>query len=205
MTGAKLAFFWLVIVVSAFLLWQVVKGGHPAQVLPEISYSEFLARVASGQVSKVTIAGSVVQGSDAKGGSFRVIAPSNQSAMLETLQQHGVEVRFKETSEQGWPIMVLNLFPLIVLAMLWFYLVREKQKRRLAEKGPADSVAASGNQSPLWPVTSVTSFGFPVFAGKGLKCKRGSLFSVKFPPPASNMTCSGVFLLAGMGPHSEEF
>jgi hypothetical protein len=54
-------------------------------------------------------------------------------------------------------------------------------------------------------VTSVTSPCFPVFAGKGLKCKRGSLFSVNFPPPASNMTCSGVFLLAGMEPHSEEF
>ncbi|SPE40590.1 hypothetical protein SBA7_1410005 [Candidatus Sulfotelmatobacter sp. SbA7] len=45
----------------------------------------------------------------------------------------------------------------------------------------------------------------PVLFGKGLKCKRGSLSSVKFPPPASNMTCSGDFLLARMGPHSEEF
>ena len=55
--GMKAAVFWMVIVVSAFLLWQTVKSGGSAQAIPEISYSDFVARVASGQVSKVTIAG----------------------------------------------------------------------------------------------------------------------------------------------------
>jgi ATP-dependent Zn protease len=87
--GAKTVAFWAVIVVSAFLLWQVVRSDGPAQTVPEISYSEFLGRVASGQVSRVAIAGSVVHASDAKGGGFRVIVPSNQSAMLDDLQQHG--------------------------------------------------------------------------------------------------------------------
>ena len=129
----------------------MVRTGGTAQAVPEISYTEFLARVDSGQVSRVTIAGSVVRGSDAKDGNFRVIAPPNQTAMLGALQQHGVEIRFKETSEQGWPSMVLNLFPLIVLAMLWFYLVREKQKRRLAEKGHADSVATQDSKPRFGP------------------------------------------------------
>jgi len=133
----KTILFWTVIVVSAFLLWQVVRTGGTAQAVPEISYSEFLARVASGQVSKVTIAGSVVRGSGAKGGSFRVIAPSNQTAMLDALQQHGVDIWFKETAEHVWPNWVLNLAPLILLAALWFFMVRQIQRRRSGGDGPS--------------------------------------------------------------------
>ena len=59
---AKTALFWLVILVSAILLWQTAKPGGSAQAVPEVSYSDFLARVAKGQVSSVTIAGSVVGG-----------------------------------------------------------------------------------------------------------------------------------------------
>ena len=137
MNAGKTALFWLVIGVSALLLWQVVKTGNTAQAVPEISYSDFSARVASGQVSKVTIAGSVVRGYDAKGGSFRVIVPSNQSAVLEALQQHGVEIWFRETTEQGWPSWILNLDPLVLLGALWFFMIRQMQRRRSAGDGPS--------------------------------------------------------------------
>ncbi len=135
MNAARTALFWLVIVVSAFLLWQVVKTGSTTQAVPEISYTEFLARVANGQVSKVTIAGGVVRGSDVKGGNFRVIVPSNETAMLDALQQHGVEVWFKETTDQTWPNWILNLLPLILLGALWFFMIRQMQKRRSGGDG----------------------------------------------------------------------
>ena len=67
---AKTVLFWAVIVISAFLLWQTVKSGSSARLVPEISYSDFLTKVASGEVSTVTIAGNVVNGVDAKSGSF---------------------------------------------------------------------------------------------------------------------------------------
>jgi cell division protease FtsH len=137
MNAARTALFWLVIVVSAFLLWQVVKAGGNAQAVPEISYTEFLARVASGQVSKVTIAGSVVRGSSANG-SFRVIAPSSQAAMLDALQQHGVEIWFKEAPEQSWPTWILNLLPLVLLGALWFFMIRQMQRRRSGGDGPSN-------------------------------------------------------------------
>ncbi len=151
MFGTRLAFVWLIILLFAILLWQVAKGGHPAQVVPEISYSEFLARVASGKVSKVTIAGSVVQGSDTNGASFRVIAPSNQLAMVEGLQQHGVEIRFKETAEQGWPSMLLNLAPVFVIAVVWFYPIRQKRKSRSTGEGPASSPPPQESKTRFGP------------------------------------------------------
>jgi cell division protease FtsH len=150
MNATKTATFWLVIVVSSFLLWQVVRS-QSAQTIPEISYSDFLARVVSGKVSKVTIAGSVVQGSDANGGSFRVIAPSNQSVMVESLQQHGVEIRFKETAEQGWPSVLLNLVPVFVIAVVWFYLIRQKRKSRSTGEGPSSSLPPQESKTRFGP------------------------------------------------------
>jgi heme/copper-type cytochrome/quinol oxidase subunit 2 len=44
--------FWLVIVVSAYLLWQVVRVNPANQNTPEISYSRFLAQVAEGKSPK---------------------------------------------------------------------------------------------------------------------------------------------------------
>jgi cell division protease FtsH len=125
----KTVVFWMVIVVSAFLLWQVVKTNNPTRAIPEISYSKFMTMVANGQVSRVVITGSLVSGYDGKGGSFRVIAPTSQSAMLDALQQHGVEVWFKETNAQGWPRWILNLAPLILLGALWFFMIRQMQRR----------------------------------------------------------------------------
>jgi len=167
--GMKAAVFWMVIVVSAFLLWQTVKSGGSAQAIPEISYSDFVARVASGQVSKVTIAGTVVRGSGANGSSFRVILPSNQSAALDALQQHGVEIWFKDTPDQGWPSWILNLAPLILLGALWFFMIRQMQRKRLVGRRTVDFYASSGIENPLRPVTSVCWFYLSVFQRKGLE------------------------------------
>jgi len=140
---AKTVLFWLVIVVSAYLLWQVVKANPANQNTPEISYSRFLAQVAEGQVTKVTIAGSVVRGYDSKGGSFRVIAPQNQSAMLDALQQHGVDIWFRESPEQGWPTWLLNLAPLVLLAALWFFMIRQMQAKRNGLRATGQTPAPS--------------------------------------------------------------
>ena len=152
MDGAKKGLFWLVIVVSAILLWQVTKsGGRSAPAVPEISYSEFLTRVASGQVSKVTVAGSLVHGFDPKGGTFLVYVPYNSSAMLEALQQHGVEIWFKGAPEQSWSTWTTNLAPLVLLAGLWFFMVRQMQRRRSVGEGPPSSTSPQGSQPRFGP------------------------------------------------------
>jgi ATP-dependent Zn protease len=118
--------FWLLIVAVAFLLWQVVKAGTPAQPDPEISYSEFLTRVANGQVTKVIITGSAVRGFESKNNGFRVIAPSNQLAMLDALQQHGVEVWFRDISGGTWPSWILNCLPLVLMIILCIVVIRRR-------------------------------------------------------------------------------
>jgi cell division protease FtsH len=147
----KTVVFWAVIVVSATLLWQVMRTGSAAQAVPEISYTEFLARIASGQVSKVTIAGNVVRGFDAKGGNFRVVAPPNQAALLGVLQQHGVEVWFKETTDQTWPSWILNLSPLVLLGALWLFMIRQIKTRRSGGDGPPSSASLEDSKTRFGP------------------------------------------------------
>ncbi len=126
----KTVVFWFVIVLSATLLWQVVKGGNTTPV-PEISYSEFLSQVDAGNVLKVTVAKNLVTGTNRDHSTFRVIAPSSQEGMLQELRQKNVEIWFKDSAvEGGWPAWLLNLAPLILLAALWFFMIRQIQQKK---------------------------------------------------------------------------
>ena len=133
----KTVVFWAVIVVSALLLWQVVRSGadKPSGPVSEISYSAFLAQVAAGHVSSVTIAGNVVRGVDDKGANFRVVVPSNQTDMMNALQQHGVEIWIRDTAEGSWPTWLMNLAPLILLGALWFFMIRQMRMRTNIQQG----------------------------------------------------------------------
>jgi len=59
-TTIKTVVFWLVIVICAFLLWQVVRNGDQGTKTASISYSDFLSRVESGSVAKVTVSRSEI-------------------------------------------------------------------------------------------------------------------------------------------------
>jgi cell division protease FtsH len=128
--SVKKVVFWLVIVISAFLLWQSVRTGPNQQRIQEISYSEFLSQVDSGNVSKVTILGTHVNGQYRDGQSFQVTAPSSQEGMIRALREKNVEIWFKDTSNGGWPAWLLNLAPLILLAALWFFMIRQMKQRQ---------------------------------------------------------------------------
>jgi cell division protease FtsH len=125
----KTVVFWAVIVVSAYLLWQVVKSGGNVQA-PEISYSEFLSQTESGNVGKVTISGTHITGIYRDSRTFRVTAPTSQEGMLQTLHQKNVEIWFRDSAEGNWPSWLLNLAPLILLAALWFFMIRQMKQRR---------------------------------------------------------------------------
>lgn len=130
----KTVVFWMVIVISAFLLWHVVRSGQNDERVPEISYSEFLSQVESGNVSRVTISKSQLTGKYRDNRSFRVTAPTSQEGMLQTLHQKNVEIWFKDASAGDWPTSLMNLAPLILLAALWFFMIRQMNlKKRQAQ------------------------------------------------------------------------
>jgi cell division protease FtsH len=94
----KTVLFWAVIVVSAFLLWQVVKTGSNAQKEKEIGFSEFLSEVDQGNVRDATFIGQEVKGKFKNDSPFHTIVPANYPDMYKKLTEKNVPYSFKDIS-----------------------------------------------------------------------------------------------------------
>jgi len=119
--------FWVVLVLSAFLLWQVVKAGTAGQKDKEINFSQFLSDVDQGKVKEVTITSQEVRGKYADNTAFHTTAPVNDPDMIKNLRDKGVEMNFRDINAGSWPTWLLNFAPLILLAALWFFMIRQMQ------------------------------------------------------------------------------
>ena len=87
----KTVVFWLVIVLSAFLLWQVMKAGSAGQKDADVNFSKFLTDVDQGNVKDVTITGQEVRGHYRNDNSaFHTTAPANYPDMIKTLRDKDV-------------------------------------------------------------------------------------------------------------------
>jgi cell division protease FtsH len=118
----------LVIVVSAFLLWTVVKQGSSGQKDKEVNFSQFMQDVDQGIVNEVTVIGMEVRGKYKTDGSlFHTTVPANYPDMIKTLRDKGVTITIKDISNGSWPSWLLNLAPLVLLAALWFFMIRQMQ------------------------------------------------------------------------------
>jgi cell division protease FtsH len=142
--GIKTILLWLVVLVAAVLLWQVVRSGSEERN-PEISYSRFLSEVEAGNIATVTIAGAEIQGLYRDGkGAFRLIGPSNPSLYLDQLREKGVEVRFRLANTDNLPLTLLGTWaPLVLLGALWFFMIR--QMKQLGAKKQASSPQGAGS------------------------------------------------------------
>ena len=123
----KTVVFWLVIVLSAFLLWQVVKAGGAGQKESEFNFSKFSSEVDQGNVKEVTINLQEVHGKLSDGSTFHTTVPTNYPDMIKQLRDKGVNITVRDASSGSWPSWLLNLAPLILLAALWFFMIRQMQ------------------------------------------------------------------------------
>jgi len=124
----KTVIFWLVIVLSAFLLWQVVRTGSNGQKEKPINFSQFLSEVDQGNVSEVTITAQEVRGKFKDQSGFNTIAPANYPDMIKNLRDKGVNINIRDVTNGSWPLQLLGTWaPLILLAALWFFMIRQMQ------------------------------------------------------------------------------
>jgi len=124
----KTVLFWAVILVSAFLLWQVVRTGSNSQKDKEVNFSQFMSDVDQSAVKEVTVIGLEVRGKYKSDNSqFHTTIPPNYPDMYKTLRDKGVSINVKDISNGTWPTWILNLAPLALLAALWFFMIRQMQ------------------------------------------------------------------------------
>src|SRR5713226_1055710 len=125
----KTVVFWLGIVFSAFLLWQVMKAGSAGHKDKEVNFSQFLTEVDQGSVKEVTITAQEVRGKYRNdNSSFHTTAPANYPDMIKMLRDKGVSMNIRDITSGSWPLQLLGTWaPLILLAALWFFMIRQMQ------------------------------------------------------------------------------
>ncbi len=123
----KTVVFWLVIVLSGILLWQVVKNGSGGAKEKEINFSEFLSQVNQSNVTAVTVTGPEVRGTfkNEKAG-FHTTVPTNYPDMYKLLADKGVSMTIRDVQNNSYAWLI-NLAPLVLLGALWFIMLRQMQ------------------------------------------------------------------------------
>jgi len=124
----KTVVFWVVIGLSALLLWTVIQQGRSGQKDAEVNFSQFMSDVDSGNVHEVTVDGMQLRGKHRDGSAFHTTVPANYPEMIKELQGKGVVMTFRDANSGSWPLQLLGTWaPLILLGALWFFMIRQMQ------------------------------------------------------------------------------
>ncbi|HVP65227.1 MAG TPA: ATP-dependent zinc metalloprotease FtsH [candidate division Zixibacteria bacterium] len=121
--------FWLAILLSGILLWQLVRSANGSGAKDrDVKFSEFLSEVDEGKVRDVTIVGQEVHGTYTDGKTqFHTTAYPNYPDLIKTLRDKHVDFTVKDVSGNGSWTWLVNLAPIGLLAVLWFIMIRQMQ------------------------------------------------------------------------------
>lgn len=124
----KTVAFWLVIGLSALLLWEVIQQGRGGQKDKEVNFSQFMGDVDQGKVRDVQIDGMQLHGKYTDGSPFHTTVPANYPEMIKDLDAKKVVMTFRDANSGSWPLQLLGTWaPLILLGALWFFMIRQMQ------------------------------------------------------------------------------
>ena len=123
----KTALFWLVMLLTAILLWKVVQTGSADREM-EISYSEFRAEVKAGNVESVKISDrSQATGKLKDGQTIKTVFPPEYPGIIQLLEESGTKIEVEESSTPTWLAFLINASPFILLFGFWIFMMRQMQ------------------------------------------------------------------------------
>ena len=117
---------WLVIGLTMILLFNLFN--KPQSSVVEMSYSDFLTSIESGQISSVNIQADEVTGKGIGGKEFKVVTPPADSELIPILRKAKVNILVKQKEESPWYVTVLiSWFPMLLLIGVWIFFMRQMQ------------------------------------------------------------------------------
>ncbi len=128
----KTVVFWVVMLATAVLLWQVVQHGTPNKEL-ELNFTRFLNEVEQGNVAEVTIIGTASTPPEVRGKfkkdsqAFKTVVPSNYPDMIKLLRDKSVVINIKEASNNSWISLLVQASPFLLLIGFWIFMMRQMQ------------------------------------------------------------------------------
>ena len=117
---------WGVIVVVLIGLYSMMTGGGHAAGSGQITYSQLLSKVASGEVKDATIRGASVEVKDQAGKTFAAVTPNNQDDLVKRLEGQGANIEVKPIGGGLVGLLVQSL-PILLLVGVWIFFMRQMQ------------------------------------------------------------------------------
>jgi cell division protease FtsH len=116
---------WLVIAFIMVFLFNIISGTQG--VIKNISYSEFLQAVQSGEVESVIIKQEKLNGQYMDGTQFESYAP-NDPELVQMLVEHKVKITARPPDKSPWYMQVLiSWLPMLLLIGVWIFFMRQMQ------------------------------------------------------------------------------
>jgi cell division protease FtsH len=120
---------WLVIIVIAIMLWQVLKSTQ--QTEEEITFSSFIEQVKSGEIREVLIAGQKIEGKystpkETGFSTFRTFSPK-YDGLVDFLRDNEVRIQAKEEKESTILLVLVQWGPMVILIGIWIFFMRQMQ------------------------------------------------------------------------------
>jgi cell division protease FtsH len=124
----KTVLFWLLIVVSAALLWQVVKSARDGQKDQEINVTQLMSELDQNTIHDMTVNGMEVRGKYRNGTAFHTNAPLNYFTpeILENLRKKGIDVTFRDINGGNWAWLI-QVVPIVLIGAVWIFMLRQMQ------------------------------------------------------------------------------
>jgi cell division protease FtsH len=117
---------WVVLLLMMILLVTVLRQGKTTP--REITYTDFIALLDSGEVERVVLEEGHVTGEKRDGTDFATNVPPVWDSLVPRLQAQSVEIEVRPKRESSvWQQMLIWWVPFLVLIGLWVFFVRQMQ------------------------------------------------------------------------------
>ena len=126
MGNARNIAFWVVLFLLILALFNLFSGNTTTMSSRNLSYSDFIARVDTGDVQSVTLDGERVLVKAKDGTQYVTIKPDGET-LTDRLIAKGVEVKAEPQEQSGFMSMIAVWLPFLVLIGVWIFFMNRMQ------------------------------------------------------------------------------
>ncbi len=126
MGNARNFAFWIVLFLLILALFNLFSNGQSSMAAKQVNYSDFVAAVDAGDVTKATIDGESVRYVGTDGTVYSTVVPGDAS-LTDTLIAKGVAVEAERQEQSGFFSLMSLLLPVIILIGFWFFMMNRMQ------------------------------------------------------------------------------
>ncbi|HXY77711.1 MAG TPA: ATP-dependent zinc metalloprotease FtsH [Candidatus Acidoferrales bacterium] len=124
----KTVLFWVLIVVSGVLLYQLFKNAHDGQKDAELNVTQFMKDLDQNNVQEFTVDGMQVRGKLRNNSAFHTTVQANYwtPEVMKDLDNKGVNVVFRDINGGNWAWLI-QVVPFVLIGAVWIFMLRQMQ------------------------------------------------------------------------------